>query len=174
MEANDVFELVHKDETVLMQPRKKGKQINSLGTWLSAWALCEQVMVYVYPQKYSELAYYGNFIMQQDKKFNWSTFQMYGIWFWAMCAHHSYPFTTMDQALMPTIFNAMAVKTSAQKCFRCGGFDHLVDGCPFPQAALLETTETTKKDTQARQTTETGPFKPTTLTQTDKEFHNGR
>ena len=49
---------------------KKGKQINSLGTWLSAWALYEQVMVYVYPQKYSELAYYKNLIMQQDKKFN--------------------------------------------------------------------------------------------------------
>ena len=36
VEANNAFELVHKDETVLMQPRKKGKQIESLNTWLSA------------------------------------------------------------------------------------------------------------------------------------------
>ena len=51
VEANDAFELVHKDETVLMQPRKKGKQIDSVGTWLFAWTLSEQVMVYVYPEK---------------------------------------------------------------------------------------------------------------------------
>ena len=51
VEANNAFKLVHKDETVLMQPRKKGKQIDSLGTWLSTWALYEQVMVYVYPEK---------------------------------------------------------------------------------------------------------------------------
>ena len=59
--ANNAFELVHKDENVLMWPRKKGKH---LGMWLSTWALYEKVMVYVYPQKYSELAYYRNFIMQ--------------------------------------------------------------------------------------------------------------
>ena len=41
VEANDAFELVHKDETVLMWHRKKGKQIDSLGTWLSTWALYE-------------------------------------------------------------------------------------------------------------------------------------
>ena len=35
VEANDVFEFVHKDETVLIWPRKKGKSIDSLGTWLS-------------------------------------------------------------------------------------------------------------------------------------------
>ena len=58
--ANDAFELVHKDETALMQPRKKGKQIDSLGTLLSTWALYEQVMVYVNPQKFSELAIIGN------------------------------------------------------------------------------------------------------------------
>ena len=102
IEAKNAFELVHKDETVLMQPRKKGKQINSLGMWLSAWALYKQVMVYAYPQKYSDLAYYRNFIMQQDKKFIWSAVQMYDIRFKAMCAHHSCPFTTMDQALMAT------------------------------------------------------------------------
>ena len=67
-DSSNVFKLVHKDETVLMQPRKKGKQIDCMSTWLSAWALYEQVMVYVYPQRYSELAYYRNFIMYQDKK----------------------------------------------------------------------------------------------------------
>ena len=103
IEANHAFKLVHKDETVLMWPRKKGKQIDSLGTWLSTWALYEQVMVYVYPQKCSELAYYRNFIMQQDKKFNWSAVQMYDIRFWAMCTHHSCPFTTTDWSLMATI-----------------------------------------------------------------------
>ena len=50
VEANNAFKLVHKDETVLMQPRKKVKQIDSPGTWVSAWALYEQVMVYVYPK----------------------------------------------------------------------------------------------------------------------------
>ena len=59
-----------------MQPEKKGKQIDSLGTWLSTWALYEEVMVFVYTQKYSELDYYRNFIMQQDKKFNWLAVQM--------------------------------------------------------------------------------------------------
>ena len=113
VEANDAFKLVHKGETVLMWPRKKGKPIDSLGTWLSAWVLYEQVMVYVYPQKYSELAYYRNFIMQQDKKSNWPAVQMYDIRFWAMYTHHSCPFTTMDQALMTTILDATAVKTSA-------------------------------------------------------------
>ena len=53
IEANNAFQLVCKDKTVLMWPRKKGKQIDSLGMWLSKWALYEQVMVYVYPQKYS-------------------------------------------------------------------------------------------------------------------------
>ena len=96
VEANNPFELVLKDETVLIQPRKKGKQIDSLGAWLSTWALYEQVMVYVYPQKYSELAYYRNFIMQQDKKFIWSAVQMYDIRFWALCTHHGCPFTTTD------------------------------------------------------------------------------
>ena len=67
-----------------MCPRKNGKQIDFLGTWLSVWALYEQVMVYAYPQKYSELAYYRNFIMQQYKKFIWSAVQMYDIRFWAM------------------------------------------------------------------------------------------
>ena len=89
IEVNDAFELVHKEETVLMWPGKKGKQINSPDTWLSTWALYEQVMVYVYPQKYSELAYDRNFIIQQDRKFIWSAVQMYDIRFWAMCAHHS-------------------------------------------------------------------------------------
>ena len=32
VEANNAFKLVHKDETVLMWPRKKGKQIDFLGT----------------------------------------------------------------------------------------------------------------------------------------------
>ena len=82
--------------------------------------------------------------MQQDKKFSWSAVQMYDIRFQAICAHHGYPFTTMDQALMATILDGTAVKTSACKCFRCGSFDHVVDGCPFPQAALLEMAEMTK------------------------------
>ena len=67
VDSNNAFKLIHKDETVLMQP-KKGKQINFMSTWLSAWALYEQVMVYAYPQRYPKLAYYRNFIMQQDKK----------------------------------------------------------------------------------------------------------
>ena len=70
------FELVHKDETGLMWPRKKYRQIDCLSMWLSAWVFHEQVMVYTYPQRYSKLAYYLNFIMQQDKKFIWSTVQM--------------------------------------------------------------------------------------------------
>ena len=70
---------------------------------------------------------------------------MYDIRYHAMCAHHGCPFTTTDQALMATILDATAVKVSACKCFHCGGFDHLVDGCPFPQTALLEMAETLKK-----------------------------
>ena len=58
IDSNYVFKLVHKDKTVLMWPRKKGKQIDCLSTWLTAWALYEQVMIYTYPQIYSELAYY--------------------------------------------------------------------------------------------------------------------
>ena len=77
VDSNNAFKLVHKDKTVLMWPRKKGKQIDCLSTWLSTWALYEQVMVYAYPQRYSKLAYYRNFIMQQDKKFIWSAVQMY-------------------------------------------------------------------------------------------------
>ena len=108
--------------------------------------LNEQIIVYAYPQRYSELAYYRNFIMQQDKKFIWSTVQMYNITFHMLCAHHSCPFTTMDQqALMATVLDATVVKASACKSFRCGGFDHLVDGYPFPQAASLEMAEITKK-----------------------------
>ena len=154
--------------------RKTGKQINYLSMWLMAWPLYEQVMVYTNPQRYSELAYYRHFIMLQDKKFIWSAVQMYDIRFCAMCAHHSCPFTTMDQALMATILHATAVKTSACKCFRCGGFDHLVDGCPFPQAASLEMAEITKKGVQARQTSKSGSSKATSLVWSDKWFHNGQ
>ena len=156
VDSNNAFKLVHKDKTVLMWPRKKGKQIDCLSIWLSTWALYEQVMVYAYPQRYYELAYYGNFIMWQDKKFIWSAVQMYDIM--ASCTHHSCPFTTMDQALMATILDATAVKASAHKCFRCRGFNHLVNGCPFPQTASLEMTEITKKgctseaDSQIRST----------------------
>ena len=102
-------------------------------------------MVYVYPQKYSELAYYRNFIMQQDNKFIWSAVQMYDIRLRAMCTHHSCPLITMDQVLMATILDATAVKTLANKSFRCGSFNHLVDGYSFPQAASLKMAETTKK-----------------------------
>ena len=174
IEANNAFTLIHKDETVLMWPRKKGKLINSPGTRLSSWVLYEQVMVYVYPQKYYELAYYRKFIMQQDKKLILSAVQMYDIRFWAMCTHHSCPFTTMDQALMAIILDATVVKTLACKCFRCGGFDHLVDGHPFPQASLLEMAEMTNKGIQVRQTAKSGLFKSTSPIQTDKWFHNGR
>ena len=145
IDFNNAFELVHKDETVLMWPRKKDKHIDCLSTWLSAWALYEQVMVYAYSQRYSKLVYYRNFIMQQDKKFIWSAAQMYDIKFCTLCAHHSCPFTTMDQALMATILDVTTVKALAHKCFRCGGFDHLVDWCPFLQTALLEMAEITKK-----------------------------
>ena len=141
---------------------------------LLAWALYEQVMVYTYPQRYSKLAYYRNFIMQQDKKFIWSAVQMYDIRLHVMCAHHSCPFTTTDQALMATILDATAVKTSACKCFQCGGFNHLVDGCPFPHTALLEMAEIAKKGVQVRQTVKSGPFKPTSPMQSDKWFYNGR
>ena len=41
IDSNNTFELIHKDETVLMQLRKKGKSIDCLSTWLSAWALYE-------------------------------------------------------------------------------------------------------------------------------------
>ena len=102
-------------------------------------------MVYAYPQRYSELAYYRNFIMQQDKKFIWSAVQMYDIRFCALCTHHSCPFTTMDQALMATILDVTTVKASACKCFRCGGYNHLVDRCPFPQTASLEMVEIIKQ-----------------------------
>ena len=98
-----------------------------------------------YPLEYFELAYYRNFIMQQDKKFNWSAVQMYDIRSWAMCTHHGCPFTTMDQVLMAAILDAIAVKTSTHKCFRSGSFDHLVDGCPFPQTASLKMADMTKK-----------------------------
>ena len=145
VDSNNAFTLVHKDETMLIEPRKKGRQTDCLSTWLLAWALYEQVMVYTYPQRYSELAYYRNFIMQQDRKFIWSAAQMYNIRFHVMCAHHSCPFTTMDQALMATILDATVVKTSAHKCFHCEGFNHLVDGCPFPQIASLEMAEIAKK-----------------------------
>ena len=117
VDSNDAFRLVHEDETMLMQPRKKGRQIDFLSTWLLAWALYKQVMVYTYLQRYSQLAYYRNFIMQQDKKFIWSIVQMYDIRFHAMCTHHSCPFTTMDQALMATILGATVVKASTHKCF---------------------------------------------------------
>ena len=157
-----------------MQPRKKGKQIDSIGTCLSTWALYEQVIIYVYPLKYSELAYYGKFIMQQDKKFNWSVVQMYDIRFQAMCTLHSCPFITMDQALMTTILDVTAVKTLACKCLRCGGFDHLVDGFPFPQAVLLEMAEMKKKGIQVSQTARSDPFKSTSPIQADRWFHNGR
>ena len=83
--------------------------------------------------------------MQQDKNFNWSAVQMYNIRFQAMCTHQSIPLTTTDQVLMATILDATAVKISAHKYFRCGGFDHLVDGCPFPLAASWEMAEMTKK-----------------------------
>ena len=108
-----------------MWPRKKGKQIDCISTWLTAWALYEQVMVYSYPQRYSELAYYRNLFIQQDKKFIRSAVQMYDIRFCMMCTHHSCPFTTTEQALMATILNATAVKTLAHKCVRCRGLDHL-------------------------------------------------
>ena len=134
-----------KDETVLMQPRKKGKQIDCPSTRFLAWTLYKQVMVYTYAQRYSELAYYRNFIMQQDKKFIWSTVLMYSISFRVLCTHHSCPFTTMDQALMATILDATAVKTSACKCFQCGGFNHLVFRCLFCQTAFLEMVEIVKK-----------------------------
>ena len=174
IDSNDAFELVHKDKIVLMWPRKKGKQIDCLSMWLMAWALYEQVMVYTYPQRHSELAYYRNFIMQQDKKFIWSAVQMYDIRFQAMCAHHNYPFTTMDQTLMATILNATTVKTSAHKCFRCGGFDHLVDRCPFPQAASLKMAGIMKKGMQVRQTSKSCSSKATSPVQSDKWFHNWR
>ena len=155
-----------------MWPRKKCRQIDCLSMWLSAWAFYEQVMVYTYPQRYSELAYYRIFIMQQDKKFIWSAVQMYDIRFCVIWAHHSCPFT--DQVLMTTILDATAVKTSACKCFQCGGFNHLVDGCPFPQTALLETVDIAKKGMWARQTVKLGPSKPTSPTQLDKWFCNER
>ena len=47
--------------------------------------------------------------------------------------------------LMATILDVTTVKTSSCKCFRCGVFDHLVDGCPFPQTASLKTVEIMKK-----------------------------
>ena len=174
VDSNNAFELVHKDKTVFMQPRKKGRQIDCLSTWLLAWALYKQVMVYTYPQRYSELAYYRNFIMQQDKKFIWSAVQMYDIRFHVMCTHHSCPFTTMDQVLMVTILDAAAVKTSASKCFQCGGFDHLVEGCPFSQTASLKVAEIAKKDVQVRQTVKSGPSKSTSPQHLDKWFYNGR
>ena len=111
--------------------------------------------------------------MQQDKKFIWSTVQMYDIRFCMICIHHSCPFTTMDQALMATILNTTAVKTSAHKCFQCGGFDYLVDGCPFPQTASLEMVEIVKKGMQARQTVKSGPSKPTPPEHWDKWLCNG-
>ena len=45
IDSNDAFKLVHKDETVFMWHRKKGKQIDCLSTYLSAWTLYEEVMV---------------------------------------------------------------------------------------------------------------------------------
>ena len=89
-----------------------------------------------------------------------------------MRAYHGCPFTTMDQTLITTILHATTVKTYTQKCFRCGGFDHLVDGCPFPQAASLEMAEMMKKDMQLKQKAKTNPFKSTIPTKTDKSFHN--
>ena len=147
---------------------KKSKQINCLSAWLSAWALYEQVMVYAYPRRYPKLAYYRNFTMQQDKKFIWPAVQMYDIRYLTTCAHHSCYFNTTDQGLMDTI------KVSAHKCFCCGGLDHLVDRCPFPQTASLEMVETPKKGTQVRQMPKPAPAKSSSLTQTDKWFHNGR
>ena len=90
---------------------------------------------------------------------------MYDIRYCAMCAHHGCPPTTTDQALMATILDAMAVKTSACKCCHCGGFGLLVDRCPFSQTALLETVETMKKGAQARQMSKPCPAKPISLTQ---------
>ena len=58
----------------------------------------------------------------------------------------------MDQAVMSTILDATADKTSADKCFQCGDFDNLVNGCPFPLTAFLEIAEIAKKGMQVRQT----------------------
>ena len=102
-------------------------------------------MVYAYLQRYPELAYYRNFIIQQDKKFIWPAVQMYDIGYHAMCVHHCCPFTMTDQALMATVLDAAVVKVLACKWFHCWGFDHLVDGCPFPQTASLETVETWRR-----------------------------
>ena len=76
--------------------------------------------------------------------------------------------------MMATILDATAVKISACKCLRCHSFNHLVDWCCFPQAALLEVAETTKKGIQVRLTAKSGPFKSTLPIQTDRWFHNGR
>ena len=111
--------------------------------------------------------------MQQDKKFIWPAAQMCDIRYYAMCAPHGCPFTTTDQALTATILDATAVKVSAWKCFHCGGFDHLVDGCPFPQTASLETAETLKKGAWVRQMPKPAQAKSSSLTQVDKWFHDG-
>ena len=39
LDSNNAFELVHKDETMIMQPRKKCMWIDCLSMWLSAWVL---------------------------------------------------------------------------------------------------------------------------------------
>ena len=99
---------------------------------------------------------------------------MYDIRYHAMCAHHSFPFTTTDQTLMATILDATVVKVSAHKCSHRGGFDCLVDRCPFPQTALLEMVETLNKGTQARQMPKPAPAKSTSLTQMYNWHHKRR
>ena len=112
--------------------------------------------------------------MQQDKKFILPAVQMYDIRYCAKCSHHGFPFTTRDHALKTTILDSSVVKVTAHKCFHCGGFGYLVDGCPFPQTALVETAESSKKGAQARQMPKPAPTKSSSLTQMDKWFHNGR
>ena len=89
--------------------------------------LYKQVLLTVNLYHHFELTHYRDYIMHQDRNFTWQAVYTYDIQFRVKCAQSSLPLTSMAHGLVATILDVTTVKSSAQKCFRCNGYNHLID-----------------------------------------------
>lgn len=146
----DEIEPVLQNGSVAFRPKKARRSLDSLSTWLLAWSNYEQLLVTHSPNLYHQLVKYRQFIQQCDCKYKWCATYTYDCRFRAKLAEtRSFSYDTIDSDLYVVIFDASAVRRDARVCYRCKSSHHVVQDCPFPAPATLETPKITQKASQA-------------------------
>lgn len=108
------------------------KKLSDISHCLRAWDIYEHLLHDFIPNRYLELAWYRNFMMQMAKVYDWQAVHQFDMHHMTHVASFKAPFHQINSSIRNSILCAASVKANKPWCFCFGSVDHNVANCTFP------------------------------------------